>query len=174
MRKRDLSKYYPPGYDYQKWNSFAVVALVILFIALLLVYTNRYNSAWMGLNWNYNKTAIVDGSVKMPPFRELLSGSFTAFWIFAAYCVLWGVMMRAYFSQYSNSIYIMRRLQSRKELIRRCTAAPAALLAAGFVICLLLSLLLRLHYRASVPDMCIPAGDSFGLLDLLKAFVNQR
>ena len=171
MKKHDLSKYYPPGYNYEKWNSFAISALVILMFAILIAYSDRFSDAYSELDWNRYHTEILSGRVKMQPFAEMLRGSLSLFWIFAAYCVLWGVMMRASFSQYSNSIYIMKRLESRKELIRRCAAAPAVLFAAGLLLCIVAILLMRLHYNAKVPPMCMPPAGSFGLADFLRAFI---
>ena len=171
MKKRDLSKYYPPGYDYQRWNSYAIIALVVLAFAVLIAYSGRFSDAYSKLDWNRYHTEILSGSIKMQPFAEMLRGSLALFWIFAAYCVLWGVMMRAYFSQYSNSIYIMKRLESRKELIRRCASAPAVLFAAGLLLSVVAILLMWLHYNARVPKMCMPPDGSFGLADLLRVFI---
>ena len=162
MKKRDLSKYYPPGFDYERWNGFAVLALVILLLAVLITY--------IGMIYKDFHHQIFDPEKKMKLFSDILAGSFSAFWIFAACCALWAVMMRAYFSMYSNSIYIMKRLESRSELVVRCIAAPAAFIIAAFVLCVIMILLMRIHYQLAVPKICMPAGNSFGLLDLFRAF----
>ncbi len=172
MKKLDISKYYPPGYDRRKWNTFAIMALVALAFAVLVSYSGRFEQAYNMLHWNLNHTEIISGSVKMQPFAQILKGIFTAFWVFAAYCVLWGVMMRSYFTQYSNSIYIMKRLESRRELVRRCVSAPAVLLLAGFLLCLAEMLLMRANYVAKIPAMCIdPMEHAPSLAEYLRAFI---
>ena len=170
MKKRDLSKYYPPGFDYERWNTFAVLALVILLLAVLITYSSKYSYAYSLLykDWHH---MIIDESRTMQTFGSILAGTFSAFWIFTACCALWAVMMRAYFSMRSNSIYIVKRLKSSRELVVRCIAAPAAFLIAAFVLCVIMILLMRLHYQLAVPKICMPAGNSFGLADLFRAFV---
>ena len=62
MKKRDLSKYYPPGYDYQRWNSYAIIALVVLAFAVLIAYSGRFSDAYSKLDWNRYHTEILSGS----------------------------------------------------------------------------------------------------------------
>lgn len=169
MNKRGISRFYPPGYNYRRWNSAAAAALVILMLAVLIEYSSRYGRAF-SLLYKDAHLLIIDESRTMEQFSALLKGCFSAFWLLAACCVIGGIMLRAYFSQHSNSIYTMRRLKSRGELARRYLAAPAALLLAGFILCIALMLLMRLHYQLAVPKACLPPENSFSFWEMLRAF----
>ena len=171
MKKHDISRFYPPGYDYGKWNCFAILTLVALAIANLIRYGNRFGRAYNSLNWNINHTYLIDTSIKMEHFRTIVQGSTAAFWFLLAYCVLWALAIRSYFTRYSNSIYIMKRLSSSRELTIRCIAAPLALAAAGLLLSILMILIFRVHYQASVPAGCLPPDNAFMLMDIIRAFI---
>ncbi len=155
--KRGITRFYPPGYDYEKWNGRAILLIVAMVMAQLIIYAGRFGAAFGDLYWNNDHTVIIDGRIKMPPFPELAKGCLLPLAVFAVYCILWAVLMRATFSQNSNSIYIMKRLDSSKELWIRCISAPAAFTLIALLATAAMLLIFRLHYEARVPDMCNPA-----------------
>ena len=156
MKRLDISRFYPPGYDYGRWNGYAAMALAVCGIAQIILYSSAFSSAYGQLDWNWDHTRIVSGKIKMAPFADVAGGCWAPLVIFALYCVLWAVLLRLYFSQYSNSIYIMRRLSSNRELAVRCLAGPAAFALCALALSLILMLFFRLYYNAVVPDMCKP------------------
>ena len=69
--KRDISRYYPPGCDREKWSGMAVLGLVAMGFAQLAIYFYRFSSAYDMLNWDNKHTVIINGNVKMAPFSML-------------------------------------------------------------------------------------------------------
>ncbi len=170
MKKRDISRFYPPGYNYSDWNSYMVLVLVALAIANLVRYATRFDQAF-SLIYKDFQHQIFDPNKKMELFGDLIPGNMAAFWILLVYCVLWALSIRSYFTRYSNSIYIMKRLESRRELWIRCTAGPLALALMGLALCLLMTAIFRLHYNAAVPAECMQPQPGLSLKDLINAFL---
>ena len=154
--KRDLSRYYPPGCDREKWNGMAVLGLIAMGFVQVVIYFYRFSMAYDMLNWDVKHTVIISGNVKMAPFSMLTKSCIIPLLLFIAYCILWAVLLRASFSQYSSSIYIMKRLPSSRELWIRCVSAPAMFAVIAIAVSAVLILFFRLHYGAKVPGMCIP------------------
>lgn len=93
----------------------------------------------------------------MPPFRELLKGSMSGFGVLAA-VILAGILFRyVFFHRESKSIYLMRRLPSKTELLKRILVIPAILLGLGAVTAAVTVLLCRFSYFSLTPANQLPA-----------------
>ena len=157
MKKPDISRYFPPGYNIKKSvGAFASLAAVMMLAELIMFSTVFQNAKQYGLVWNQSHTKITDPSVKMADFNQLLSGRALPFWILALACIFWAAALYQYFKRKSSSIYIMKRLKSSVELYRRVLAAPVAMILAGLVLSIIMILIMRLIYINGVPKECMP------------------
>ena len=157
MKKLDIGRYFPPGYNIKGNAAMVAAAAFIMIIAELAMFMSSFNEAkYNGLIWNSNHTKILDSSVKMVDFNVLLKGRAIAFWIFALVCIFWSIALYQYFKKKSSSIYIMKRLRSPWELYRRVLAAPAAMILLGLILSIIMILIMRLIYINGVPKECMP------------------
>lgn len=151
MRKPDLARWAPPGFDLRFELQFFLTGLAAsaLYSALYLL---RLENALENLYAINDKNArILLPDAEMPPFAELLENSLSWFGILTLAAAAFAVWHYAYHRMGSRSIYLMRRLPDRWELHRRCLTLPALELAACAVCAFLLFWLYYGLYVLLVP-----------------------
>ena len=94
----------------------------------------------------------------MPDFSEVLGNALLGFLIVAACMAALLVWHYAYHMQGSKSIYLMRRIPQRWELLRRCAALPGLGALACLAAAAALLLLYYLIYTAATPKECLTPG----------------
>lgn len=151
----ELERCVPAGIDARKEHNgvFFCVGLGIGWSVLCFLarYFGSYNDLF---TYRGGKRIMLEGA-EMADFAVVLEGAFVGFAVAAVCLAALAVWHYAYHFQGSRSIYTMRRLPDRWELLRRCVALPLA----GIVACLIAAALLLLVYYAVyqlvTPEQCL-------------------
>lgn len=162
--KYKLEDYLPVGANWRqelKWVAVCLMGSLLFSFTYLLRLYEHYNRLFDTVG---QMRFLREGAV-MPDFAVLLGRSLGGFAL-SVLCA--GVLLAyhyAYHFQGSKSIYLMRRLPQRGELLRRCCALPAAsALLAVFTAMAVLLLYFRL-YHFITPQDCLVPGQWDILLD---------
>lgn len=150
----------PLGLDWRR----EVKALIWLWISCVLIsfcyfidLSQHINSLYGWDRINGQQVKVLRGTM-MPDFYEVLDGNMDALFIGAVLALLLAVYHYTYHYQGSRSIYLMRRLPKKYELLKRCLTVPVA---ASVVLLLTALLLVPVYYglyMAFVPQECIVPG----------------
>ena len=160
MKKFDIRNYAPPGYPLSYVFIPLGVWTFIYLVSSMVSLSNRITDAVVRLGWNdyYSESRyIVDPSIKMTPYNELLRGTFAGYWLLLLICVMFALHFYLRFRT-TRSIYIMNRLPAG-ETVKRCAAIPLAFALAVLVITLVLSLTFKTTYMTGVPKECLPPDE---------------
>ncbi|MBE6020546.1 MAG: hypothetical protein IJC41_07225 [Firmicutes bacterium] len=155
MRKPDLTRWTPPGFNVNAEAHFFIVGLAASFL-LSLTFIPGYSSARKCLYITYQSTEkILMEGARMADFSEILGFTLYGFYILAI-CML-GMIIFHYIYHYkdSKSIYLMKRLPKSSELHKRCLALPIT----AFLICIISAFVMLLVYfgiyMTFTPEQCI-------------------
>ena len=153
--KIEFSKYVPVGISHREEVQWIGTALLLAFFYSLKFFI-AYGQGYNALFYRQNSQKIFFQDAYMPDFVVLLGHSLTGFAIIALTMLGLIAYHYAFHYQGSKSIYLMKRLPSRRELWRRCLSIPLTTM----LLCLLLSILLLLIYYAFymliTPAQCLP------------------
>ncbi len=162
MWKAKEPSLFPPGYGYQTEinGSFALLGVGIglnfnFFTKLVnardevLIYVSYYNNGVGPGKWIWREGAIAR------PFMELVD---VYFWLFLPWLIYVMATIALHYIYYrgNNSIYVMRRLNSFRPMLKSCVAGTLYQLVAGVTVILLWFLLLFVIYMNVLPDMSNP------------------
>lgn len=121
-----------------------------------LQFLSRYAAARNQLYRYTGRKAVLIPNSKIEGFRTLLGGSFLPMAAVLPAILGIAVYLYLYHCQGSRSIYTMRRLPSRRELVRRCLALPGGALLAAAVLTAVLTGVYYLIWRFCTPAVCLP------------------
>ena len=150
----------PPGYDASVEVGWLALGGVIAFIYSLCVFAGELGKQ---LRW-LDRVEKQPVPWMMPYYEEILGTALWGFVILAILALLLIPVHGAYWYQGSRSIYLMRRLPQRGELLRRTAGLPLLLAAAALAAALLLLLLHYAIYCGCVPAERQPDGQWAELL----------
>ena len=158
MKKRfDLRRLTPPGLSAKLESSWAAALLVpillwhaVYWIALL----HARNDLFLTVD---GKAELIPNAV-MPDFCELVRGAYNGFAILFLFLICLAFYHYTFFFRRSRSIYLMKRLPQKGELIYRCTALPALLLLASLALMGILFLSDFGLYQMATPKECMTGG----------------
>ncbi len=141
----------PPGYDVSVELGWLALGGMIAFITSLCAFAGEFGKQlrWLGKN---------PGDRMMPYFAEILGGALWSFVILAVIALLLIPVHAGYWYQGSRSIYLMRRLPQRGELLRRTAGLPMLIAAAALAAALALLLVYFAIYCLVTPDAKQPDG----------------
>ena len=95
----------------------------------------------------------------MPSFGTLLVGAYTGVIIYVIYRLIRASMDRLYFIRDSKSIYVMKRLDEKSPIAKRCWSRAIAGIGACIIAAAVMTLIDFLVYRIITPgDYLIPGG----------------
>lgn len=159
MTRIDLSRYAPPGTNIRQEIKVLCIglfcagfcAVLVYGIALHQAYADLFEPSYSGVERVLRPDAV------MLPFDVLLHRGLWLFYLLALCALANAVLLHlSYYTGGSKSIYLMRRLPQRWELIRRAITLPLL----GAATCLLSALALRLLflgvYYLITPPQCLP------------------
>ena len=152
-----IERYVPAGIDYRqeiKWISSGLLLSLLYSFRFLLALRRGYQSLFImvGSEWILNSSAV------MPDFIQLLEHSLIGFPIAALCAAALTFYHYLYHYQGSKSIYLMRRLPDRTELLRRCLTLPLIAAAAALAAATLLLILYFGIYMFVTPESCLAPG----------------
>lgn len=155
MKMEFLKKLVPPGMEYKPELRFYITGLICagLYSLRFLV---RYFDARYELFEHYDYESVLIEGAKIADFRSLL-GSAPAGFAFIAVCGLVYIIYHyLYFRQGSKSIYLMKRLPSKRELHKRAIALPLLAILGCAVAALIVVLIYFAVYMLATPRQCLP------------------
>lgn len=156
MKMINLSKFAPPGTIIKEEVRRLGLGLAAATCIAVLIYGVSLRSAYDFLFDRVGGDRVLQPDAMMLPFDILLGQSLSFFYI-VALCSLFAVVFHhlSYYIE-SKSIYLMRRLPQRWELLRRDFTLPLI----GALISLLAAFLLKLVFLAAyyivTPAQCLP------------------
>ena len=147
----------PPGYDASAELGWLALGGMIAFIYSLCAFAGELGKQlrWLGRNpvgW------------MMPYFAEILGGALWGFVILAVIALLLIPVHAGYWYQGSRSIYLMRRLPQKGELLRRTAGLPVLIAAAALAAALIALLMYFAIYCLATPDANQPDGQWAALM----------
>lgn len=148
--KLDWNRYVPLGMDGKKVRNLFSLALDVGMGYSVRFLFRLVNARWDLYVWQGNRRVMPPGAV-LPPFGELLDGSFVLLALAAACMPLAALGLYGYHYLEGRSIYTMRRLPNRRELWRRCLTLPVWTALACGLAALALTGLYALIYLAVKP-----------------------
>lgn len=151
-----LKKYYPPGYDYAKeWGSIILCFVIGTIFSMALFFIELTNV----MNWLYDtvlgERTLMEGAIAQP-FMELMEGQPVCFAPMFIFILIMMFYHYAYYYQGTKSIYVMRRLSSKKYIIKSCVMGTGVGMGIGLAAILVLWILYYLIYRLAIPSECMP------------------
>ncbi len=158
-----LHRILPPGTSLQ-----SILTLYGLSLALSLInnmlFLVKYASARARLYAVIDGVKILRKGAVIPTFAELTENCSLGVLLMAVVALYLLIQNYLSFYQGSRSIYLMRRLPDRWDLLRRTAVFP--LLSFLFAVLLLFALwsVYVLIYVSLTPAQCLPAGQSFHFL----------
>lgn len=164
---RGIGNWVPPGLDHRqevKWTVWAFSLSLLYSLRFFLALFQARDSLFL----QAGAEKILDVNAVMPDFILLLRDSLIGFPMTALGAAALLAYHYFYHFQGSKSIYLMRRLPRRLELVRRCAALPlltaaAALLAAGLLLALYFGI-----YLLVTPETCLSSGQWDKIWNVLR------
>ena len=159
---RFLKKNSPPGLDASPFVRTAMIGGVIAFL-ISLIFVGRYRTALASL-YVYTKDGyVLDTTLSMPDFCELIEGTLLGFAVEAISLLGIVIYNYLYYRQGRRSIYLMKRLPNRFERHRRALAVPVLLALCCAAAAMILMLLYFALYMIATPRECLTAGQWYKL-----------
>ena len=151
-----LKKYYPPGYDYAKeWGSIILCFVIGTIFSMALFFIELTNV----MNWLYDtvlgERTLMKGAIAQP-FIELMEGQLVCFAPLFIFILIMMFYHYAYYYQGTKSIYVIRRLSSKKYVIKSCIEGTCAGVVIGLAGIWILWILYYLIYQLAIPSECMP------------------
>lgn len=159
MKRFDLQHYIPLGLDGTGQCKCILGGLAGAALFSLGTWI-RYGSAYHSL-FHYDRlhqTKILISGAIMPDFVDILGSGLLGFPVILVCMIALLAWNYGYHFRDSKSIYLMRRLPQRWELLRRCATLPLAGGIASLCAAALLFLLYFAVYLLLTPDPCLTGG----------------
>ncbi len=153
MKKPDLSPLVPPGVNGATEVHWTLIGVGLSVAAGLLGFLFRLNQHCRRARWDLETTGIPG---EIGTFRVILDGNLFCFAL--VNLAMAGMLLYHIDLHYrgSRSIYLMRRLPQRWELLRRCAALPLLGLLCSVLVWGLLQPLLFWMYLTIPPRSFLP------------------
>ena len=156
MKTIDLSKFAPPGTIIKEEARRLVLGLAAATCIAALIYGVSLRNAYNLLFDRVGGERVLRPDAMMLPFDILLGQSLSFFYIVALCSLLATVFHHLSYYTGSKSIYLMRRLPQRWELIRRDFTLPLIGALISLLTAFLLKLLFLAVYYIVTPPQCLP------------------
>ena len=162
MKKQKLRELAPPGANLRQTLVFcAGIAVAAVLLASFFPFLISYGNARSQLYELRYGVRVLRSNAAMLPLEALLCRSFAPYFgAVAAYLLMIAANYASFFRP-SRSIYLMRRIPSRWELLKRCLSLPFFAIFVCFCFAGVLICLCNLIYFRATPEVCIPAGVRF-------------
>lgn len=154
---RKLYKYYPMGYDYVKeCTGMAAIMALTAFWSMLRFFSELVMARSMLYFSRHGDKVLIEGAV-VRPFIRLIGGQ--AVWFVPIFVVIFIMMLRHYIYYYATgtkSLYVMKRISSKKYVIKTVTAGSLINTVAAILIIVILLFFYYLIYVLAIPKECMP------------------
>lgn len=173
MKRLDLDRFAPVGYDWRQELKFFAGGLISAFIySLRFLIRLRSARNMLYITSHLTGKRFLREGMMMEDFAVVLGVSLAAFPMVAMMMAVFGVLHYTCHRRGSRADYTMRRLPDRWELHRRCLTIPACTV----LICLLAAFALLLVYYGiymlATPPECLTPGQ-WAKLWTMEGFFND-
>ena len=148
-----LARYAPIGFPLKKERTLFGFGYG-LSIGISLQFLTRYADEKLILKYFSSDFSVSERM--MPDITYLLKNCFLGFQILALFMIFFALYHYAYHFIGSKSIYLMRRLPTKGELLKRCITLPIFGAVLCFVTALLLLLIYYSYYMLATPKQYLP------------------
>lgn len=156
--KLDFEKMVPLGMEYKGLVRFFIGGFLMVSIGSVFLFLNRFMECKNSLYYyRATKRILIDGAI-MPDFKEILGGCLLGFGVIILCMAAVAVYHYLYHFQGSKSIYLMKRLPQRWELLKRCLMLPVISILICLTTALLLLLVFYWYYMGNTPPECLEPG----------------
>lgn len=150
-----LQRYCPPGYELKgEYRMFWAWLTVAVFYSMQF-FINYYN-AYENLFYYSGRVKVLNMTMRIQGFRELLAGSFDLFFLGAAFLGIVFILHYDYYRKQSKSIYLMKRLPDQKLLNKTYHVTPLIYGLIFLITGLILLAVYYMIYRLVTPQICLP------------------
>lgn len=156
MKWIDISRLAPPGISIRQEIKYFGMGLAAALCIAVLAYGVSLRTAYDMLFDRYGVDRILRADAMMPDFISLLGMSLSFFYIVALCSLATAVFHHLSYYSGSKSIFLMRRLPQRWEILRRNITLPIVGAAISLLAAFLLMLLFLVVYYLVTPDQCLP------------------
>ena len=125
-----------------------------------ILFACRYGSAYQSLmEWDpvRNRSVVREGA-RMLPFWQTMEPALVLMALLALGALLSAAVLYASYYQGGRSIYLMRRLPQKYEMLKRCLSVPAAVILLTLATAFLLLMTYYWIYCAVTPKQCLAPG----------------
>lgn len=155
MNKK-IERYFPPGIFIEQeriWVRIFIILSILISFGFLISYSQSYDNLFT----MYNEHRYLKKGAMIEPFFTILGRSLH-FFLISDVAVL-ALMIKHYIYFYqgeSKSIYLMKRLPSNKEFVKRIVAYPLIMTLIITIIAILIFVTYTCIYFNITPQVCRP------------------
>ena len=155
-RKRDLSDLTPPGAKVSRYLIWYFVCLGLAVFITFFAWRNVSNAYFDILGYDMaTDTWFLNTQAVMEDFAPLVMPCFMGFWGVAILCVVGIFVNRGALRRDSMSVYLLKRLPTKGEYLRRTAALPLIGLLLTLAVAVILVFLYYFIYMKTVPEECL-------------------
>ena len=151
----DFNKLVPPGRESKGQIRFLICSLIISFLYTFLVFSLRIFYAIESLYVNYGDVKVLRDGAVMQDFSSITHSIYWGFAFISICMIVFVVYNYMYFYIGSKSIYLMKRLPKRSELLKRCISFPLFGIIVSFLSAFALNALYYTVYLIVTPAECM-------------------
>ncbi len=167
-RRRNLSELVPPGAKLSRYLIWYFVILGLAMFITLFAWRNVGNAYFHILSYDEAaKSWYVNPEAVMEDFAPLVMPYFTGFWGVALLCVAGIFVNRGAFRRDSMSVYLLKRLPTKGEYLRRTAVLPLIGLLLTLAVGVILVFLYYFIYMKTVPEECLAPDQLTRLFEYL-------
>lgn len=149
----NLEAYFPVGMPWQQDSKLILFGYVASSVWSL--------SCPVQIYWSYRDlfdSGKLIPETMMPDFVQLADNAFLGFGALILAMILLMAANYRYFVTGSKSIYLMRRLPRKYEMLKRCLAVPTAVILLSLSAAFLLLMIYYWIYCSVTPEQCLAPG----------------
>ena len=146
----------PPGIDLKQEYAVFIIgnccSAVLAVFSFLINYIKHRESLFAYVS---TQRILIDGAV-MTPFYKLNNYCFSGFFFVALFMLGYVIYHYMYFRHGSMSIYLMKRLPSKTEFLKRVWTVPLTAIICTLAIAVATLLFCYIVYFFATPKICLP------------------
>lgn len=160
MKKINIERLVPAGFDAEGEKSGIILGLVGASSFSIIYYSIKFNNAldmlYTSAEPGYKKTLIP--GAQMADFSEIFRFSMAGFLLMVFCMIALAIAHYNYHFRGSKSIYLMKRLPDRRDFLRRCITVPLTVTLICIALSLFLTVIYFWIYMNLTPADCLVPG----------------